>query len=128
MAALAFLAALTGCTSWVTPSPEAQRAVIAVVTPEAAARCQLLTRNELTVTSKIGSFERMPGDVENDLRTLAINQAASAGGDAVAPLSPVTEGKQIYGIYKCGAAAGAPATAAPSTSTAVTTLPYTPPR
>ncbi|HSC47169.1 MAG TPA: DUF4156 domain-containing protein [Gammaproteobacteria bacterium] len=130
-AALALLAALGGCT-WVTPSPEAQGADIAVVDATTAARCQLLTQNQLTVDAKLGVLQRMPTDVEHDLETMAVNQAASVGANAVAALSPAKDGVQTWGIYKCPAgvksAAAPSATTAPAASTGVKTLPYTPPR
>jgi hypothetical protein len=110
----------------VTPSPEAQGADIAVVDATTATRCQLLTQNQLSVDAKLGVLQRMPTDVEHDLETMAINQAASVGANAVAALSPAKDGVQTWGIYKCPAAVKS--AAAPAATTGIHTIPYTPPR
>lgn len=127
-AALGMLVA--GC-SWVTPNPDAMGADIAVVDASTATHCQLLTQNQLTVDAKLGVLQRMPSDVDHDLQTMAINQAATVGANAVAALSPDKDGVQTWGIYKCPAgvkAAAAPAaTTVPAATTGVKTIPYSPP-
>ena len=126
--AIALFAA--GCT-WVTPTPEAQERGVAVVDAAAASHCQFLNDTEFTVADRLGKLERMPADVAKDLQTMAINQAAAAGGDAVVARNPPQGGKQTFGIYRCQQAVAAPAaapTAAPSAITQVKTFPYNPPR
>ena len=129
-ASLSVLLLLAGCT-WVTPTPEARDRDIAVLDTGAAARCQLLTDAELTVADKLGNLERMPADVAKDLQTLAMNQAAAAGGDAIVPRDQPQGGKQHFGLYRCQKTAAAPApgtTPAPPAITQVKTFPYNPPR
>lgn len=130
-AGIAALALLAGCT-WVTQTPEALQANIQVLDgKDALLRCEKIAANELKVATKLGSLQRMPEDVEHDLSTMAINQAATVGADAVAPLSDLKDGVQTWGLFHCKGAAPAPAAAtaeAPSSSTALKTLPYTPPR
>ncbi|HEX7964365.1 MAG TPA: hypothetical protein VF651_01500 [Gammaproteobacteria bacterium] len=122
------LATLAGCT-WVTPSPEAMQADIKVLDKTGVERCQKLAMNQLTVAHKLGTLERMPGDVEHDLRVMAMNQAAVVGADAVAPLSEIIDGSQLWGIFRCEGTAPAAATAAaPAAASGIKTLPYTPPR
>ena len=124
------LAALAGCT-WVTPNPNAQGADIVVLDAATAPKCQNLAQNQLTVADKLGMLQRMPADVEHDLQTMAINQAANVGANAVAPLSDVKGGTQTWGIYRCPAgmipSAAPAATTAPGATTGVKTIPYTPP-
>lgn len=125
-------ALLGGCT-WVTPSPEAVGKRIAVVDGTAVTNCRLASKADLSVPDKLGTLQRMPEDMQNDLQTLAKNQAANVGADTVAPLSDQVGGKQSWGFYLCGAsgaamAAPAASVAAPAAITAVKTLPYTPPR
>ena len=123
-----------GCT-WVTvPSAPGAANHVATLDASQSAKCQLLSKSDLSVGTAIGSFQRLPADVAADLQTLAVNSAVDAGGDGVSPLTDVKDGHQTFGIYKCGASsapAGAtpvPApTTAPSASTAVKTIPYTPP-
>lgn len=127
------VALLGGCT-WVTPSPEAVGKHMAVVDGADVANCKLISKADLSVPDKLGTLQRVPEDMQNDLQTLAKNQAASAGGDTVAPLSNQVGGKQSWGFYACGPGAisalavPTPAEAAPAAATGVKTLPYTPPR
>ncbi len=128
--AVALLAA--GCT-WVTPTPEAQALNVTVQDAAAVTGCQLLTDTEFTVADKLGKLERMPADVAKDLQTMAINQAAAAGGDAVVARNQPQGGKQTFGLYRCqkplaSAAPEASTTPAPSAITQVKTFPYNPPR
>ena len=125
---LCCLAALAGC--WVTPSPVSKN--VAVVNGVQVAQCRLVGKADLSVPDKLGTLQRVPDDMENDLQTLARNQAINAGGDTVAPLSVQDGGKQSWGYYACGpgalaAATAAASSAAPAAATGVKTLPYTPP-
>ena len=129
---LVTLAALTAGCTWVTPSPETMGKGIAVVNGVDVAQCRLMSKADLSVPDKLGTLQRLPEDMQNDLQTLAKNQAASAGADTVAPLTTQMGGKQTWGLYICsasGMSAAAPATSepAPAAATGVKTLPYTPP-
>ena len=131
--ALTLVAVVTAACSQVAPSPEALDKNIAALDAAGVAHCQLLSKLDLSAPTGSGVLERVPADVEQDLRNLAINQAAGGGADSVAPLSPMTGGKQTYGLYKCQGAVAAK-TAAPQTQTTqapavstVKTLPYNPP-
>lgn len=132
IASLLTVAALaSGCT-WVTPSPETVGKKIAVVDGVDVAHCRLMARADLSVPDKLGTLQRLPEDMQNDLQTLAKNQAAGAGDDTVAPLTTQVGGTQTWGLYICGAAGGTlPAAeasvAAPEAVTGVKTMPYTPP-
>ena len=125
------LGTVAGCT-WVTQTPEAMNADIQVLDKAGAARCQQLGANEITVNDKLGTLKRMPEDVEHDLRTMAINQAATVGADAVVPLTDLKGGTQTWALLRCKgaapAAAGSTPTAAPDAGTGIKTVPYTPPR
>ncbi|HEY3646079.1 MAG TPA: hypothetical protein VGM16_12140, partial [Gammaproteobacteria bacterium] len=94
------LGTIAGCT-WVTQTPEALNANIQVLDKAGAAHCQQLGANEITVNDKLGTLQRMPEDVEHDLRTMAINQAATVGADAVAPLNDLKGGTQTWGLLRC---------------------------
>jgi hypothetical protein len=123
-------AGLAGCT-WVTQSPEALKANIVMVDAAGAAQCQRVATNQLSVADHLGDLQRMPDDVEHDLRTMAINQAATVGADAVAPVSDLKGGTQSWALLRCNGkvpAATAATSAAPAASTGLKTVPYTPPR
>lgn len=127
---LTVAAALTasGCT-WVSVSPQAQQQGIIALSLDRVANCKLLSQTQVSIANTVGVFERMPSDVEHDLSNLAINEAAKAGGDTVAALSPIKDGAQNFGIYKCLNSSGQRVTApaASTRSNAVKTTPYRPP-
>lgn len=127
---IAALALLAGCT-WVMQSPEALKADIVVVDAAGAAHCQKIATNQLSVADHLGGIQRMPDDVEHDLRTMAINQAATVGADAVAPMSDLKGGVQTWALLRCEGKVPAASTAmsvAPAATTGLKTVPYTPPR
>jgi hypothetical protein len=119
----------SGCT-WVSVSSQAQQQGVIALSLDRVTNCRLLSETQVSIANNIGVFERMPSDVEHDLTNLAINDAAKSGGDTVAALSPVKDGAQTFGIYKCLNSNGQRASTAPAASTsssAVRTTPYRPP-
>lgn len=129
LAAFGLPLALAGC--WVAPTPVSKNVIVANGTD--VAHCRLTGQADLSVPEKLGTLQRVPDDMENDLQTLAKNQAANSGADTVAPLTIQTGGRQVWGFYACmpgtvPAAAYTPGnTGAPGATTGVKTLPYTPP-
>lgn len=129
LAVAALTLALAGC--WVAPTPVSKNVIVANGVD--VAHCRLVGQADLDVPEKLGTLQRVPDDMENDLQTLAKNQAANAGADTVAPLTIQTGGRQTWGYYACmpgsvPTATYSPAnTGAPSATTGVKTLPYTPP-
>jgi hypothetical protein len=129
--AIAVVLTTGGCT-WVSVSPQATQAGVVALSLDRVANCRLLSQTQVSIANNIGVFERMPSDVEHDLTNLAINEAAKSGGDTVAALSPVKDGAQTFGIYKCLNGTGqrtgiSPLPSASTSSTAVKTTPYRPP-
>ncbi|HEX4299321.1 MAG TPA: hypothetical protein VH327_00465 [Gammaproteobacteria bacterium] len=130
LTSVAALALIAGCT-WVTQSPEALKADIVVVDAAGAAHCQKIAANQLSVADHLGTIQRMPEDVEHDLRTMAINQAATVGADAVAPVGELKGGVQTWALLRCEGkvpAASMATSTAPEATTGLKTLPYTPPQ
>ncbi len=128
--AASLLLVLTAC--WVAPTPVSKNVIVANGVD--VANCRLTGKADLSVPEKLGNLQRVSDDMENDLQTLAKNQAANTGADTVAPLTVQMGGKQSWGYYACSpgamaAAAANPAatSAAPAAVTGVKTLPYTPP-
>jgi len=91
---------MCGCT-WVSVSSQAHREGVIALSLDRVAGCRKLSETQVSVASTVGVFKRMPSDVEHDLKNLAINEAAKSGGDTVAALTPVKDGSQTFGIYKC---------------------------
>ena len=121
------LTVIAGCT-WVSPSPQVKQAGIMVLPQDRVAGCQLLSKTQVSVADQVGFISRMQADVEKDLRTLAMNQAGTQGGDTVSPLTAAMNGTQTFGIYKCLGGHSAAATSAPSAGSTIKTTPYQPPR
>jgi hypothetical protein len=121
------LVAITGCT-WVSPSPQVKQADIMVLPPDRVAKCQLLSKTQVSIADRVGFINRVQADVEKDLETLAMNQAGVQGGDTVSPLNAAMNGTQTFGIYKCLGGNPITSTTAPSGGTTTKTTPYQPPR
>ena len=86
------------CT-WVKPVEGVES--VALVKLNAVQQCQRLRTTTSYVKDKVGFVNRGSKKVALELVTLAKNSALEAGGDTIAQLSEITEGKQKFGIYKC---------------------------
>ncbi|MGA9855246.1 MAG: DUF4156 domain-containing protein [Gammaproteobacteria bacterium] len=120
------LATIAGCT-WVSPNPQVQQQGVMVLPQDRVANCRLLSKTTVSVADRVGFINRVQSDVESDLKTLAMNQAVSQGGDTVSALGPAKDGNQTFGIYKCLGSTTSATTTAPAAGTAVKTTPYQPP-
>ncbi|MHB8424333.1 MAG: DUF4156 domain-containing protein [Gammaproteobacteria bacterium] len=120
------LLAMAGCT-WVSVNPQAKQKGIMVLPQDRITNCRLLSKIQVSIADKVGFLERSASDVEHDLTNLAINQAATQGGDTVSPLTPMANGAQTFGIYKCLGSGMSSTSSAPAAGTAVKTIPYQPP-
>ena len=89
---------LSGC-SWVQVTPGGQ-AVRLVQSKNDVSGCKELGSTTSSVMSKF-FIERNQDTVARELADLARNSAAEMGGDTIVPISPITEGKRTFGIYKC---------------------------
>ena len=93
------LLATTACT-WV--PIESSGKTVRVLAPGAVpAGC--LTKGEVVVTvkSKVGFYNRNPLRVQEELETLARNEAPSAGANAVQAAAPPTDGSQRFAAFQC---------------------------
>jgi hypothetical protein len=50
---------------------------------------------------KIVVVERGSQRLQDELLTLARNEAADLGGDTVVPESLIADGSQVFGVYRC---------------------------
>lgn len=115
--------ALAGGCTWVELKPGA--AEIVVLEEKRVANCERLGKTEVSVAAEVGFLSRVEEDVARDLQTLARNQALDMGGDTIAPLSEISGGRQIFGVYRCIPAEGGPDRRPPGErDEGVQTLPY----
>lgn len=91
-------AALHACT-WVKTTPEGQG--VRVASPAEVASCERKGKVTVSVKSRVSSVERKPTKVATELATLARNEGALLGGDTVVAEGDVSEGRQVFGVYRC---------------------------
>jgi hypothetical protein len=96
----AVIAALTisGCT-WVQLSSEGKRVSLASV--NLIANCDRVGRATASTLGKIVKIERGGGKLQDELLTLARNEAGRMGGNTIVPESFISNGQQDFGVYSC---------------------------
>ena len=93
---------VSSCT-WVHMAPGAS-AVKVVTGPPAG--CERRGEVEVSVKDSVAFYDRNALRVQDELETLARNEAPGLGADAVQPLAPPKDGAQRYAAWKCGVAKG----------------------
>jgi len=96
--ATAFVSLASACT-WVALEPEAERVRLADV--EAVSGCKSIGKVNTTTAHKVGLFPRSQAKVQDELATLARNEAAEMGGDTVAGVTETRDGSRTFGVYLC---------------------------
>lgn len=99
IAALAAVAIINGCASWVELEPGAEHVELA--TADEVADCERVGRATVSVAERVGSFQRSPGKVDEELAVLARNSAPHLGGDTVVADGSVEDGRQHFIVYRC---------------------------
>jgi hypothetical protein len=92
------VATASACT-WVALTPEAQEVRLADVADVSA--CEKIGKVNTTTAQKAGLFPRSHAKVQQELATLARNEAAKMGGDTVAGVSDVRDGGRTFNVYRC---------------------------
>lgn len=93
------LATMTGACTWVKPTPEGE--FVRVMTSEAVAGCERKGKVTASLKDRIAGMDRKASKVAKELATLARNEGALLGGDTVVAESPVTDGRQVFGVFRC---------------------------
>ena len=89
---------VSACT-WVKTTPEGEG--VRVVSASAVGQCEKLGTVKVSLKHNIGRIERKPEKVATELQTLARNEGAAMGGDAVVAMNQPSEGRQEFGVYDC---------------------------
>lgn len=97
---LALVLAASGCT-WVHMAPGAS-AVRVIPMGAAPAGCERLSEITVSITNKVGFYERNPLRVREELETLARNEGPSLRADTMQPVSEPKDGEQRFLAYRCG--------------------------
>jgi hypothetical protein len=86
------------CT-WVklTPGGEAVR----VAKEDQVGGCETKGRTHAQTTDRVVVFARSAAKIQAELESLARNEAALMGGDAIVPAGPIERGRQTFDVYLC---------------------------
>lgn len=97
---IVFMAAITlsACT-WVKPTAGGANVVVAEAFN--VRDCSRVSTITTSVKHQVGSMQRKPEKVEQELTTLARNEAAIRGGDTIVPLGEVKDGARSFNVYRC---------------------------
>ena len=100
LAAVAGAAVTAGGCTWVKPTGGG--AGVHLGTATEIARCNKLGATHAKTSTKAGFFSRSTKKVDQELETLARNEAAEMGGDTIVPQGPTSsEGRRSFVVYRC---------------------------
>lgn len=74
---------------------------VRILDPMEVATCRKLGETSASTTGSVVGLERPIETVTKELRLIARNAAGRMGGDTIVPLTVITEGQQIFEVYKC---------------------------
>lgn len=89
---------LVACT-WVKPDAAAKSVVLA--SEDMVVDCKQIGQASSSVKHRLGALKRNEEKVARELVTLAKNEAARLGGNAVVPKSDIVEGVQEFTVFSC---------------------------
>ncbi|MUV13066.1 DUF4156 domain-containing protein [Noviluteimonas gilva] len=95
--ALALVCTLPACT-WVHMAPGASAVTVVQGVP---AGCEKRGEVEVSVKDSVAFYDRNALRVQDELETLARNEAPGLGADTVQALGPPADGSQRYAAWKC---------------------------
>jgi hypothetical protein len=94
------LVLLTACgNSWVQLTPEGERVTLA--TPSQVTNCGRVGVANVNAIDNIGFVQRSARQLQEELVSLARNEAGMMGGNRVVPESTINEGRQSFGVFHC---------------------------
>ena len=99
IAASLILLSATACT-WV-PIESSGKAVRVIPAGAAPAGCVARGEIAVSVKNKVGFYERNALRVQEELETLARNEAPSVAANTVQPLSAPADGEQRFAAWQC---------------------------
>jgi len=94
---VALAASLSAC-AVVTLAPEARGVQVLSGAPVG---CEARGEVVVSVTHKVGFYERDSMRVRDELEVLARNEAPHLGANRISPLSPPRDGEQRWALWRC---------------------------
>ncbi|MCB1666162.1 MAG: DUF4156 domain-containing protein [Pseudomonadales bacterium] len=96
---LSLCAAFSACSNWVNVTSAGM--LVSVATPAEVTQCTRLGSANTNALSEIGFVQRGSEKLQQELIDLARNEAGDMGGNRIVVESPITEGRQSFGVYRC---------------------------
>lgn len=96
MCAIAAIA--PGCT-WVPLSDEGAK--VRILRADTAGDCQKISTISSKTADRVIFFARSERKMREELESLARNEAADSGGNAILPIGTMANGRQSFDIYRC---------------------------
>jgi len=85
--------------SWVQVTPEGER--VSLATAADITNCRRIGVANVNALDSIGFVNRGANRLQEELVSLARNEAGDIDGNRVVPESTISEGRQTFGIYRC---------------------------
>lgn len=95
---LASAVVLSAC-SWVPKTPNSQ--AVRIIPSDRIMGCRLVGSVTTYTADSVSIIKRSDKRIQEELDTLAKNDAVTQGGDTLVRTSNVVDGKQSYDIYRC---------------------------
>lgn len=90
---------VSGCT-WVSVTEEGKD--VRVLRANATAGCEKIGNVSAKTTDHVTIFARSDRKIQEELESLARNEATELGGDAIVPVGSAVDGRQSFDVYRCG--------------------------
>ncbi len=90
---------VSGCT-WVSVTEEGKD--VRVLQANATAGCEKIGNVSAKTTDHVTIFARSDRKIQEELESLARNEATELGGNAIAPVGGPVDGRQSFDVYRCG--------------------------
>jgi hypothetical protein len=88
------------CSSnWVQLTPEANQ--VSVATPAEVTACTRVGSANVSAADSIGFVQRSARQLQEDLIRLARNEAGNMQANRIVTESPINDGRQTFGVYRC---------------------------
>ncbi|HEY0334383.1 MAG TPA: DUF4156 domain-containing protein [Stenotrophomonas sp.] len=100
--ASALIACLATACTWVPIEPDG-KAVRVIPAGQSTAGCEAKGEVVVSVKNKVAFYNRNPLRVQEELETLARNEAPSAGANAVQATGQPADGSQRFNTFRCPA-------------------------
>jgi len=100
LAMISICAVLSACGTWVQLTSEGR--LVTVSLPADVVGCRRVGTSTANALARIAFIERGGRTLQEELIDLARNEAADMGGNRIVVESPITDGRQTFGVYHCG--------------------------